>query len=249
MSYERGFADVYDKFTENTDLNGRADYICSLLSELGIKEGILLDLACGTGKLSAEFMERGFDVISVDFSYDMLIEARKNLAPYSERALILEQDMRELDLFGTINACVCSLDSINHLTEIEDVQRVFDRVSLFTEPGGAFIFDVNTVFKHREVLGDNTFVYEDESDFLVWQNSFDEADNSVFMTLDIFSAASDGTYKRFSDEITERAYELKDIEKMLKKSGFTDIRIFGDMTNGAPEINEERVYFAAVKKR
>lgn len=247
MSYERGFADVYDKFTENTDVNGRAEYICSLLFDFGIKEGILLDLACGTGKLSAEFIKSGFDVISVDSSFDMLSVARENLSGFNEKALILEQDMRELDLFGTINACVCSLDSINHLTEIKDVQTVFDKVSLFTEAGGVFVFDVNTVYKHREVLGNNTFVYEDETDFLVWQNSFDETDNSVYMMLDIFSLDKTGKYIRYSDEITERAYETDEICQMLKRAGFSAVHIFGDKTKDKPKENEERIYFVAIK--
>lgn len=247
MSYDRGFAEVYDKFTQNTNVNGRAEYICSLLSTFGIKEGILLDLACGTGKLSAEFIKQGFDVICVDNSYDMLCAARENLAPFKEKALIIEQDMRELDLYGTINACVCSLDAINHLTEKDDVQAVFEKVSLFTEPGGAFVFDVNSVYKHREVLGDNTFVYEDIKSFLVWQNSYDETDNSVFMELDIFSLENTGKYVRFIDEIVERAYETEEITQMLKNAGFSDVHIFGDMTTDRPKENEERIYFAAIK--
>ncbi|MCH5198675.1 MAG: class I SAM-dependent methyltransferase [Oscillospiraceae bacterium] len=247
MSYESGFADVYDKFTENTDISGRAEYICSLLSEFGIKNGILLDLACGTGSLSAELINRGYDLICVDSSFDMLSAAREKLAEFKDKALILEQDMRDLDLYGTIKACVCSLDSINHITEKEDVQTVFNKVSLFTEPGGVFIFDVNSVYKHREILGNNTFVYEDENDFLVWQNSYDESDNSVFMTLDIFSLHKTGKYIRYCDEITERAYETKDLIEMLKKAGFSEICIFGDMTREKPKETEERIYFAARK--
>ena len=247
MAYERCFADVYDKFTQNSDVKGRAEYLRSLLNKFGVDKGIVLDLACGTGLLSAQFIDCGYDVISVDSSFDMLVEARKNLACFGEKVLILEQDMRELDLFGTINACICSLDSINHLTEPDDVQTVFNKVSLFTEPGGVFVFDVNTVYKHREILGDNVFVYEDENDYLVWQNSYDESDNSVFITLDIFSLDESGKYDRSFDEITERAYETDKLVFMLKKAGFSRVYVYGDMTEEKPAENEERIYFAAIK--
>ncbi len=247
MAYESAFAKVYDKFTENSGVNERANYLQALLIRFGVPKGILLDLACGTGALSEAFIQMGYDVISVDLSYDMLMQARQRLSPYGGKALILEQDMRELDLFGTINACVCSLDSVNHLTEPADVQRVFDRVSLFTEPGGVFLFDVNTVYKHKEILGNNTFVYEDDSDFLVWQNEYDPADHTVQMLIDIFSADGNGCYTRESDEITERAYSLEEIEKMLLTAGFSKVFCFGDLSEKEPVAEEQRVYFAAVK--
>ena len=247
MAYESAFARVYDKFTENTDVAERANYLYSLLKRFGVPKGILLDLACGTGALSEAFIQKGYDVISVDLSYDMLMQARQRLSPYGGRALILEQDMRELDLFGTIRACVCNLDSINHLTDVADVQRVFDRVSLFTEPGGVFLFDVNTVYKHKEVLGCNTFVYEDDADFLVWQNEYDPEDHTVQMLIDIFSSDGNGGYIRESDEITERAYPAGLLEKMLLTAGFSRVYQFGDLSEKEPDDKEQRIYFAAVK--
>ena len=247
MAYDSAFARVYDKFTENTDTGKRAAFLSSLLCRFNAENGILLDLACGTGKLSEAFIKMGYDVISVDYSYDMLINARSRLAPYGEKALVLEQDMRELDLFGTIRACVCSLDSINHLLTESDVQRVFDRVSLFTEPGGIFLFDVNTVYKHKHILGCNTFVYEDENDFLVWQNDYDPANDTVEMFIDIFSSDGTGKYIRESEEITERAYAPELLKEMLKKAGFRSVYTFGDLSEKTPADTEERIYFAAVK--
>ena len=247
MPYGYAFAKVYDKFTENTGVGERTRYLYSLLSRFGVSHGILLDLACGTGAVSEAFIQLGYDVISVDLSYDMLMQARQRLAAYGGKALILAQDMRELDLFGTINACVCCLDSINHLTDPADVQRVFDRVSLFTEPGGVFLFDVNTVYKHEEILGSNTFVYEDESDFLVWQNEYDPADHTVQMLIDIFSSDGAGKYTRECDEVTERAYPSEALEKMLFTAGFSEVFRFGDLSYNEPGNEEQRIYFAAVK--
>ena len=247
MAYSSGFAKVYDKFTRNTDVEKRAAYIASLLRRYGATDGILLDLACGTGTLSEAFIRMGFDVISVDASFDMLTKARERLSPYGAKALVLQQDMRDIDLYGTFRACVCSLDSINHLTEPQDVQRVFDRVSLFAEPGSVFVFDVNTVYKHKNILCNQTFVYEDDDDFLVWQNEYDPEDDTVQMLLDIFSYDGKGRYLRDSDEITERAYAAEDLKEMLIKAGFGTVEYFGDLREDAPTQTEERIYFAAVK--
>ena len=247
MAYDSALAMVYDKFTRNTDAAKRADFLHTLLCRFGVENGILLDLACGTGVMSEAFINKGYDVISVDDSCAMLNEARNRLGKYGPKALLLEQDMRELDLFGTVRACICCLDSVNHLTDPADVQQVFERVSLFTEPGGVFLFDVNTVYKHRQILGNNTFVYEDDKDFLVWQNEYDPADDTVSMLIDIFSRERGEKYVRESDEITERAYEADLIESMLTGAGFRIIYRFGDLRDDAPSETEERIYFAAVK--
>ena len=247
MAYDFGFAKIYDKFTDASDVRTRADFITEALRRYGVAEGILLDLACGTGRLSEAFILAGYDVISVDYSAEMLQAAKERLLKYGAKALVLQQDMRELDLFGTVRAAVCSMDGVNHLLTPEDVRRVFGKVSLFTEPGGVFIFDVNTVYKHRQVLADNTFVYEDDTDFLVWQNEYCAEDDTVQMLLDTFSVRPDGAYVRYSDEITERAYELDDIEEMLKDAGFSEVYRFADRSFEAPHKNEERVYFAAVR--
>lgn len=248
MAYESGFASVYDKFTRNAEPEKRSEYVLALLSQAGVAGGILLDLACGTGAMTENYVKAGFDIIGVDVSDDMLLLARERLAPYGQKALLLGQDMTELDLYGTVNCAVCSLDSINHLTQEQDVRTAFNKVSLFTEPGGVFVFDVNTPYKHREVLGNNTFVYEDDTDFLVWQNYLDDADDTVHMLLDIFSVKSDGTYERYSDEIAERAYSVEKITEMLENAGFCDVKIYGDMRFDLPKETEERIYFAATKK-
>lgn len=246
-SYFDAFACVYDDFTQNAEYEKRADFVLELLKERGVGSGILLDLACGTGTLTAEYAKRGFDVIAVDFSEDMLIRAREKLAGVSGGALILCQDMRELDLYGTINACVCSLDSINHLTDERDVQTVFDRVALFTEPGGVFIFDVNTLYKHRYVLAENSFVYENGNSFLVWQNELCDDNATVNIFLDIFTETENGLYDRCSEEFAEKAYPEESLIEMLRKAGFGNIAVYGDAERKAPGKTEERIYFCAEK--
>lgn len=242
MSYS-SFASVYDKLTFNVGYKQRAAYIRKLLVENGCEKGILLDLACGTGTLSAEISAYGYDMILVDLSQEML-----NFAGERNRdALILCQSMTELDLFGTINAAVCSLDSVNHLLKPRDVKKTFERVSLFTEPGGVFIFDVNTEYKHREILGNHAFIYEKDDIYCVWQNSYKRKSHIVDISLDIFSYEN-GVYTRNSESFGERAYSLNDLSDWLNDAGFDVKNIFDDMTYAPPTETSQRVYFVAIKR-
>lgn len=249
MAYDSYFASVYDAFTFGVDYSQRADFLVSVLKDKGITEGTILDVACGTGSISLNLLERGFDVIANDISFDMLNIAREKLSGFGERVLLLCQDMCELDLYGTVDAAVCCLDSINHLLYEEDIDMAFSRISLFMRPDGIFIFDVNTEYKHQQILSDSTFVYEDDGDaFLVWQNSECDEDNVVEMYIDIFLRNKDGSYRRQSDTVTERAYSVKLLSEMLKNNGFEILDIYGDMMKDKPSIEEERIYFVARKK-
>ena len=247
MAYFEAFAGVYDIFTEGVNYKTRADYILSLLKRNGTENGALLDLACGTGSLTVEFCKKGFEVIAVDLSEDMLLLAREKLAEFGDNVLILCQDMCELDLFGTVNAAVCSLDSINHLDNIDDVKTAFEKVSLFMEPGGVFVFDVNTLYKHNCILADNTFVYECADAFLVWQNSLQKNGRSVDIMLDIFTENENGLYERESEDFTETAYSEEEITAALLQAGYTDIEVFDDLSFDNPSETSQRVYFTAKK--
>ena len=242
MSYS-SFAEVYDKLTFNVEYEKRAEYIRSLLASNGCENGILLDLACGTGTLSKELASYGYDMILVDSSPEMLSFARERLP----EALILCQSMTELDLYGTINCAVCSLDSINHLLKPCDVKSAFASVSLFMEQGGVFVFDVNTVYKHEKILGNNNFVYETDDVFCVWQNSYKRKSRTVDISLDIFTS-EDGKYQRHSESFSERAYTLEEITKWLGETGFEVKNIYNDMTYDSPDEESQRVYFTAVKR-
>lgn len=245
--YDR-FAAVYDQLTGNVGYAQRADYLFMLLKNAGCPDGTLLDLACGTGSLSVLFCEKGYDVIGVDGSFEMLSVAREKCAPYGEKILLLCQDMTELDLFGTIDCAICSLDSINHLTDAQDVQETFRLVSLFMNQGGVFVFDVNTPYKHRHVLADNTFVYEEDGVFCVWQNAFYEEDCSVEIFLDIFTEQEDGSYMRHVESFCERAYEDAELTQMLENVGFAVEARYTEMTTDAPERETQRVYYVCRKK-
>ena len=157
------FARYYDGLMTDAQYSERCAYILELLKRHNHDPGITLDLACGTGALTRELYKCGVDVYGVDASEEMLTEAVQKNCEEGINILYLCQKMQELDLYGTIDTCVCTLDSINHLTEVEDVAAAFDRVGLFMNKDGLFVFDVNTVYKHREVLADNAFVFENET--------------------------------------------------------------------------------------
>ncbi len=249
MAYENGFASVYDVFTGEVNYKERAEYILDLLKSGGITSGAILDVACGTGSFSEQFLEKGFEVVANDISCDMLNIAREKLSAYGDRVLLLCQDMCELDLYGTVDAAVCSLDSVNHLIYEEDVEAAFESIGMFIRPGGLFVFDANSVYKHRCALSDKTFVYEDNDDtFLCWQNSECDEEDVVEMYIDIFFKNENGTYSRHTDCITERAYSVEFLREALERNGFKVLGIYGDMTKLAPKENEERLYFLAQKK-
>lgn len=246
MSYD-DFSRFYDLLTDNVEYEKRADYFCRLLSMCGITDGILLDLGCGTGSMSLAMADRGFDVIGIDSSVGMLNAAQQKMSESGKQLLLLNQSMEELDLYGTVDCAVCVLDGINHLDSEESVREAFSKVSLFMNKGGAFAFDVNTLYKHKNVLADNVFVYEPEDVYCVWQNNFNESDGSVDITLDFFEE-EDGVYYRSGESFTERAYELSEIKLWLEQAGFEVIGIYDDMTLEAVRADSERAVFLAKKK-
>lgn len=242
------FAYYYDMLTENVDYDKRCEYICDLLAENGISEGILLDLACGTGTMSLLLAEKGYDVVGVDGSEEMLTQAQEKKMEAGADVIFLCQRMEELDLFGTINAAVSTLDSINHVTDKKTVKEIFRRVSLFMEDKGVFLFDVNTPYKHREILGDNTFIYDLDEVYCVWQNS---TDNELLTTisLDLFEKDEEDeeTYYRYSEEFSERAYELDDIRKWLEECKFEVTAMYEEMTKDSVKADTQRAVFVARK--
>ena len=213
----------------------------------GINGGILLDLGCGTGSISLKMAERGFEVIGVDSSVGMLSEAQQKMLESGKRLLLLNQRMEEIDLYGTVDCAVCVLDGINHLGGEAEIRRTFERVSLFMNKGGAFAFDVNTIYKHKCVLADNAFVYETDDLFCVWQNNYNESDNSVDISLDFFEE-EDGVYYRSGESFTERAYELSVFERLLYETGFELVGVFDDLTTDSVKPDSERAVFLAKKK-
>ena len=246
MDGYRDFSQFYDTLTFNVDYHKRADDIEKICACFSHEMGITLDLACGTGSLTLIFKERGADIYGIDGSPDMLSLAAQKAYDKGLDVLFLCQPMQRLDLYGTINTCICTLDSINHLKSKEDVQKTFESVSFFMEKDGLFIFDVNTVYKHREILGNNTFVYDTDSVFCVWRNSLKE-NNTVSIELDLFERDGE-IYHRTCERFSERAYELSDLSRMLEEAGFITEGVYKDGTFDPADDQTDRAVFVARKK-
>ncbi len=245
MSTYDVFADFYDQLTLNVEYKDRAEYIIEIFKKLGHNMGLTLDLACGTGSLTIELAKRGIDVYGIDGSSEMLSQAMEKSCEENLNILFLCQQMQEIDLYGTIDTCVCTLDSINHLTDIKDVQNTFDKVSLFMNKKGYFLFDVNTIYKHQEILKDNTFVYDTDDVYCVWQNSLKE-NYIIEMDLDFFYREDDAYY-RYEEHFCERAYSHEQLATMLEKAGFELVACYGDMTFEPAKEKEQRAIYIARK--
>jgi SAM-dependent methyltransferase len=244
MSYSP-FAKYYDSLTRNVDYSARADYFFKVLAFFGHKAGLTLDLACGTGSLTLKLAERNVDIFGLDASPEMLTVAQQKSAEAGRNLLFICQKMQQMDLYGTVDTVVCMLDSISHLTTVKDLQDTFGRVSLFLNPGGYFIFDANTVYKHRAILGHNVFVYDVGDVYCVWQNSC-EKNNRVGITLDFFERRGQ-LYSRSSEHFYERAYETEFLSSLLKKAGLEVCAVWGDMSFESPPADAQRILVVAKK--
>lgn len=236
MNYEN-FAACYDALTENVEYPLRAARLHHLVNTHIRTDGrILLDLACGSGSMSEEMAKLGYDVIGVDNSPAMLTAAMDKKYDSGLPIQYLCQDMREIDMFGTMDVTICTLDSLNHLPCLEDVKRVFEKVSLFAMPGGLFLFDMNTVYKHREILSSQTYIYDTEDVFCVWENHLRDGTNIVDMQLTFFE--KDGnTYYRSEEQITENAYSLEEITAAIADAGLELVEIYdADADLAHPEV-------------
>jgi len=240
------FAAFYDALMQNVDYKKLAKYYDSLIKKYGNNEKIVLDLACGTGSLSVLLAKLGYDVVATDVSEQMLSQAMSKVESFGN-PIFLNQSMQELDLFGTIDAAVCSLDSINHINKADDVVKALQKVSLFMNKGGVFIFDVNTLHKHKNVLANNTFVYDTEDVYCVWQNFYCEKDSSVEISLDFFEQNDDGSFERSSESFKEYYYSDEFLTKTLENSGFSVLKRFDGFTENLVKDNTERMVYVCRK--
>ena len=244
----QAIAGVYDKLNAEIDYRAWADFFEVCFDRfLPQRPELVLDLACGTGSLSVLLSQRGFDVIGTDASEDMLTKAQEKKYEQAPDAIFLCQKMEELDLFGTINAAVCTLDSINHVTDEKKVKEIFRRVSLFMEDGGIFIFDVNTPYKHREILANNTYVYDLDEVYCVWQNSTD-GNLLTNVSLDIFEYDEESeSYIRYGEEFSEKGYELDLLRDFAEEFRFETLGIFEEMTKEPVKETTQRAVFVLKK--
>ena len=245
MNSYQALAAYYDRFTDDVGYADWADFFERLFAREGVQPGLILDLACGTGSLTKILAERGYEMIGADASPDMLMQAMQNTIDCAPRPLFLNQRMEELDLYGTVDVCLCCLDSINYVTDPAALQRAFKRVHLFLEPKtGLFVFDVNTPEKFARIDG-NAYVREDKDVFCVWQAAVE--DGLCAYQFDIFTREGGG-WARAQETHEERIYTPETLTAMLTRAGFSEIKTYGDQSFAPVRGGEDRIYFTARKR-
>ena len=246
MSSYDFLAGCYDQLTSDVGYSAWANYLEKHFSKSALPIRTVLDLACGTGSLTRELALRGYEMIGADRSPEMLAQAaEKNRGVSPMQPMFLCQSMEKLDLYGTIDACVCCLDSVNYVTDPKKLARAFQRVHLFLMPGGLFLFDINTPEKLAGLDG-QVFLDETEDAYCVWRAEFSRRICTYFM--DIFRLdPSTGQWDRGEELHRERAYTVEELTAMLEEAGFVDVQTWGERKLRPPKPGEQRIFFTARK--
>ena len=239
------FAQVYDLFMDNVDYEGWADCLEKHLKEEGIEDGLVLELGCGTGTMTGLLARRGYDMIGVDNSEEMLAEAMEKKVEDGLDIVYLLQDMQEFELYGTVRAAVSVCDSLNYITEKEELRQVFRLVNNYLDPGGIFLFDMNTVHKYRDILGDDTIAENRDEGSFIWENSYDPDTGLNIYELAVFLPREDGLYEKCEELHCQRAYEQAEIEALIREAGMEIVGVYDAYTDKPASPDSERLLFIA----
>ena len=248
MAYEF-LAGCYDAFTADVHYARWADYLEKHFARSRLPIRTVLDLACGTGSLTRVLAERGYEMIGADLSQEMLAQAAEKCRGAGPlEPIFLHQAMEELDLYGTIDACVCCLDSVNYVTDPKKLKQAFQRVHTFLLPGGLFLFDVNTVEK-LSALDGQVFLDETEDAYCVWRAEYSRRRRVCTYFMDIFRLEEEsGLWERGEELHEERAYTPEELTSYLRDAGFTQIKQYGNLKHRPPKPGEDRIFFTARKE-
>lgn len=248
MSQYDSIARVYDRLNAELDYGAWADFVEAVFARyLPARPSLVLDLACGTGSMTHELAARGYDMIGVDLSPEMLSMAMSRAGEVCP--LFLCQDMRSFELYGTVGATVCCLDSVNYLVGEGDLDRCFACVHNYLDPDGIFLFDVNTPYKFAHIYGDNAYILEDEIDgqavWCGWQNAYDTETGLCDFYLTLFEEDEDGRYLRSEEHQRERCFTHETLLAALERAGFAYLGTWSDYRFKSPDEHTERWYIAA----
>ena len=251
MDEYTGFAEVYDELMEDVPYAEWCERIVYILREYGINDGLVLDLGCGSGTMTELLADAGYDMTGVDLSPEMLEKAKLKKEASGNDILYLCQDMRSFELYGTMRAVVCVCDSINYILEEDELRKVFELVNNYLDPGGLFLFDINTVHKYRDVIGSMTIAENREDCSFIWENFYDEDKAVNEYDLTLFIRNTDGLYEKQEETHFQRGYEFEMIKRLIGEAGLEFVEAFdGDETVGLSEkvpVSEqtERIFFIA----
>lgn len=243
-AYE-GFAGVYDLLMDNIPYEAWAEAITARLKACGITDGLLLDLGCGTGTIGRSLSKKGYEVIGVDASEEMLSIAREKAMEEGLDILYLHQDMQEFELYGTVRAIVSICDSLNYILEEEELLQVFRLANNYLDPKGIFLFDLNTGYKYETLLGENTIAENREDCSFIWENYYEKETGINEYDLTLFLKGADGRYDRVEETHFQRMYEPEKVKELLEKAGMEVLGVYDGFTDCPPGADTERLLFLA----
>ena len=242
MDAYTSFAEVYDLFMDNVPYEAWSDYLAELFGEYQIEDGLLLDLGCGTGKLTRLMEAKGYDMIGVDYSYDMLSIAKEQS---EESILYLLQDMREFELYGTVRGIYSACDSLNYILEEEELKEVFSLVNNYLDPKGIFVFDINTPFKYECLLAENTFAENREEGSFIWENYYDEEEEINEYNLTLYIKDEEERFQRFQEVHYQRSYALETVKRLLEEAGMEFVAAYDAYTKNPVAEDSEKILVVA----
>ncbi|MBP3925800.1 MAG: class I SAM-dependent methyltransferase [Clostridium sp.] len=248
MEAYTGFSAVYDMFMDNIPYEEWSRYLISLLKEYGAEDGLVLDLGCGTGSITELLAAAGYDMIGVDLSEEMLQIAMEKKYESGHDILYLRQYMREFELYGTVRAVVSICDSMNYILEQDDLVKVFSLVNNYLDPGGIFIFDLNTEYKYKTLLGNSTIAEDREESSFIWENTYDEEARINEYDLSLFIREEGELYRKYEETHYQKAYRLEEVKEALQKAGMEFVTAYDAFTREAPKADSERIYVIAREK-
>lgn len=242
MEAYRSFAQVYDMFMDDIDYDAWSVYLIGLLREYGVNEGLVLELGCGTGSMTQRLAASGYDMIGVDLSDDMLEIAQEKKIQSGLEILYLQQDMRGFELYGTVRAVVSVCDSLNYILEDEELLGVFSLVNNYLDPGGVFVFDLNTVYKYETLMGEQTIAENREEASFIWDNYYDRESMRNEYELAIFiPEGAGGLYRKYEEVHYQRAYPMSRIIRLLEQAGMEFVTAYDAFTRNQPVPESERI--------
>lgn len=247
MESYTSFAEVYDVFMDNVPYKEWADYLERILNQYKIEDGLVLELGCGTGSMTEILASRGYDMIGVDNSEDMLESALEKRVESGNDILYLLQDMREFELYGTVRAVVSVCDSVNYITEETELEEVFRLVNNYLDPGGIFVFDFNTEYKYQKILADHVFAEDRDECSFIWDNYYDEEEkiNEYELSLFVRSPEDPALYRKYQEVHFQKAYTLEKMKVLLEKAGLKFLNAYDAYTMDAPLYTSQRISVVA----
>ena len=240
MHIYKELAKVYDLFMADVPYEDWANYLDQLL-QTHKHSKLILELGCGTGNITTLLREKNYDMIGIDISSDMLMLAREK----NNDILYLNQDMRNFELYGTVDACICICDSFNYILEDIELISTFKLVNNYLNPKGLFIFDILTEYKYNHILANNSFSHLEKNSAYIWENYYDPNKKINEYYTNIFIEEKNGLYKKYEEFHYQKAYSQLQIEYFLKEANLTLLNVYDAFTLNKPKKDSERLMFIA----